>query len=323
MILNFIHKVVGLYVHIRYYAVPVELRPFYKDTIRCKMMQLKYLIKDFITKKPYKNLDFGGEFAPELQFVLPFAYWHYMNGTLESTSSAVFTKEIYFFSPDHTEKYATRSNEGNYNFEMPRILYSQDYSIDKWEQVPLKAHYQNDLYAYNLPLLIIANRYNSEWDEPPISFFSIELLDYLLPRLLNEYKVLYNRPQPQHISMDHSEVYDLEEYNWIKEKYPEVLMMKDLYVENKANANNFNHFQLLVYANAEKYLSIHGGTATLASYFGGTNIILSKKGPEHHFRCFEKLYPKLSGAEILHAHTEEDVKSLVQTHYLTKVTTAS
>ena len=309
-------KAIGLYVRIRYRAVPPELRAYYKDTIRCQAVQLKYLLQDYVFKKPYKTLEFSGEFAPELQFVLPFAYWHYKNGTLKNTVSSRYTRELFFFSPQHEEKYDTRTNEGNYNFEMPRILYSQNYSMHKWEPVPLKEHYHNEVYIYDKPIVVIANRYNSEWDGPPISFFSIELLDFLFTQLKKHYTIIYNRPRPQNITMDNSDIYDLDEFGWISLTHPEVVLMEDLFKENRAEARNFNHFQLLLYANADKFISIHGGTATLASYFGGTNLILSKQGPEHHFQCYQKLYPQFSGATILHARTDREVEDFVRTHYL-------
>lgn len=311
MLTKFLRKIVGLYVHIRFKNVPRGLRYFYRDTYYCKIAQLQYFIKDYFTKPRYKVISFDGEFAPELQFALPHAYWHFKNGTLKSTNSSNYTQELYFFSPEHNECFGKRSNEGNYNFEMPRILYSHDYDMNKWARVPLKEKYKNDIYRYDKPILIVANRYNMEWDGPPISFFSLEALEFIIDKLKPFYTIIYNRPRPQNITTDNSDIYDMDEYNWLQEKYPEVLLMEDLYNDNKANANNFNHLQLLIYANAEKFISIHGGTATLASYFGGTNLILSKQGPEHHFRCYQKLYPKFSGAKILHAKTDEEVKRYV------------
>src|SRR5690606_28259928 len=211
--------------------------------------------------------------------------------------------------------YETRITGGNYNFETPRILYSHDYNMKKWEPVPLKEIYKNDIYVFDKPILIIANRYNMEWDGPPISFFSIDVLDFMINRLKDKYTIIYNRPRPQNITMDNSDIYDLDEYDWIEETHPEVILMENLFKENKAKAKNFNHLQLMVYANADRFISIHGGTATLASYFGGTNIILSKQGPEHHFKCFHKLFPKLSGAEIFHAKTDEELMDLIIKHY--------
>ncbi len=311
-----LNKFLSLLVLIRYGKLPIDIRYYYRHTMACQLGQLKYFWKDYISKPSYKNLAFQGEFAPELQFALPFAYWHYKNGTLKSTRSSKFTKEMYFFSENHQEVFDTRTNEGNYNFEMPRILYSQNYDMKKWLPVPLKAQYKNDIYVYDKPILILANRYNMEWDGPPISYYSIELIDYILSQLKDKYTVIYNRPRPQNITMDNSDIYDLNEFDWLQKEHPEVILMEDLFVENKAGANNFNHLQMMVYANALHFISIHGGTAALASYFGGVNLVLSKKGPEHHFKCFQKLYPKFSGAKVLHATTDAEVKEFIKTYYM-------
>ena len=312
------NKLFSLFVRLRYPNVPPELRYFYRDTFNCEMAQLKYVLKDYGIKKKYKEISFSGEFAPELQFVLPFAYWHYKNGTLKSTSAAKYTKEFYFFSPEHHEVFDTRTNEGNYNFEVPRILYSQDYDMHKWLPVPLKEHYRNDIYKYDKPILIIANRYNMEWDGPPISFYSIPQLEFMISNLKKDFTIIYNRPRPENITIDNSDSYDLKEFEWLEREHPQVILMENLFKENKARANNFNHLQLMVYANATHFISVHGGTAALASYFGGINLIISKKGPEHHFNCYQTLYPKLSGARIYHAKTDEDVTKYITEHYIKK-----
>lgn len=315
MVSKLLSKTIGLFVRIRYRRVPPELRSFYKDTYVCRVRQWRYFVKDYIIRKPYKEIDFSGEFAPELQFVLPFAYWHYKNGTLKSTISSRYTRELYFFSEDHTEKYDTRSNEGNYNFEVPRILYSHDYNMKKWLPVPLKEHFKNDIYHYEKPILIIANRYNMEWGGPPVSFFSLALLEFIIGTLKADYTIIYNRPKPENITMDNSDIYNLNDYEWIETYHPDILLMDNLYRENKGGAKSYNHLQMMVYANADHFVSIHGGTATLASYFGGQNLVLSKKGPEHHFKCFEKLYPKFSGASVYHAKTDEDFREKLLKYY--------
>ena len=312
------NKLFSLYVRLRYPKVPANLRYFYRDTYNCEMAQLKYLGKDYLGKHEYKDITFSGEFAPELQFVLPFAYWHYKNGTLKSTHSSIYTKELYFFSKDHHEVFEKRTNEGNYNFEVPRILYSQDYDMKKWLPVPLKQEYQNDVYKFDKPILIIANRYNMEWDGPPISFYDIPMLEFMISRLKKDFTIIYNRPRPENITIDNSDTYDLNEFEWLEREHPEVVLMENLYKENKAGANNFNHLQLMVYANASHFISVHGGTATLASYFGGINLIVSKQGPEHHFNCFHNLYPKFSGAKILHAKKDEEVRKYIEEYFVVK-----
>ena len=313
-----LNKLLTLYVLLRHGRVDYNLRFFYRDTYHCRLVQLKYFLKDYLFKPKYKEISFDGEFAPELQFVLAFAYWDYKNGTLKSTKSSKFTSEFYFFTPEHKEEFSTRTNEGNYNFETPRILYSHDYNMKKWLPVPLKENYRNDVYVFDKPILIVANRYNMEWDGPPVSFFSIDTLAYIFNKLQSTYQIIYNRPRPQNITMDNSDIYDLNEYDWIRENYPDIILMEDLYQENKANAKTFNHLQLMVYANSENFISTHGGTAALASYFKGVNLILSKKGPEHYFKCYEKLYPKLSGTHIIHAKTDLELKQNIEHLFLTE-----
>jgi len=311
------NKLFSLYVRIKYPKVPRELIYFYRDTYNCKLSQVKYYLRDFKLKVKYKDISFSGEFGPELQFVLPFAYWHYKNGTLNSTRSSKFTKEFYFFSENHVEDFENRTNEGNYNFDMPRILYSHDYSMDKWLPVPLKAQYANDIFVYEKPILIIANRFNMEWGGPPISYFDIPTLDFIISNLKSEFTIIYNRPSPENITEDNSETYDLNEFAWLRDTHPEVLFMQKLYEENLDRANNFNHLQLMVYSNASHFVSIHGGTSVLASYFGGINLILSKKGPEHHFNCYSTLYPKFAVTKVLHAKTNDEVKSIVYEYFMT------
>ena len=313
MFKKLLNKALSLYVLLRHGKIDVSLRYFYRDTYYCQLVQLKYLLRDYLIKKEYKCVAFQGEFAPELQFVLPFAYWHYKNGTLASTRSSKFTAELYFFSPDHEEVFDRRIPEGNYNYETPRILYSHNYDMAKWEPVPLKEVYQNEVYKYDKPLLVIANRYNMEWDGPPISFIGIPQLDMIIKKLKTKYTIVYNRPKAANITEDNSNIFDLNEFDWLKSAHPEVIHMDDLYRVNKANANNFNHLQLMVYANADFFISVHGGTATLASYFKGTNIILSKQGPEHHFKCYKQLYPKLSGAMIHHVKSDMELEKAVET----------
>ena len=315
---SIINKILSALVWMRHGKIDYKLRYFYRDTYYCRLVQAKYIIKDYFLKKKYKTISFNGEFAPELQFALPFAYWHYKNGTLKETKSSKYTSELYFFSPDHKEVFDKRTNEGNYNFEIPRILYSHNYDMKKWLPVPLKQHYSNNIFTYEKPVLVVANRYNMEWDGPPISFFDIQTLQFIFDNLQEKFTIIYNRPAPKNITADNSDTYDLNEFEWIKTNYPQVILMENLYEQNKNKVKSFNHLQLLVYANASAFLSIHGGTATLASYFGGTNIILSKQGPEHYFKCYQKLYPKFSGAKIFHAKTDAELRGFVQNLLINK-----
>ncbi|WP_461107422.1 hypothetical protein [Spirosoma koreense] len=311
----------SLYVvaRLRYPKLRDDLRYFVRDNYYCKLVQGSYVVQDYLLKKRYKVISYHGEFDQELRYVLPFAYWHHLNGTLLKTISAQDTKEFYFFSPDHEERFQKRVWRESYeHFNVPNMTHSNSYSFRNWRQVPYKTHFRNDIFVYDKPLLVIANKYNIEWDQPPINFLDIPTLDQIIRTYGSRYQIIYNRPLPSQIVQDNSETMQLNEHAWLKEAHPEVILMSDLYTRYHPKVvNNFNHLQLMVYANCNHFISMHGGTAALASCFGGTNIILSNPnwGMEHPFDEYKTLFPRLSGATILHARDQAEVLTHLTNSY--------
>jgi hypothetical protein len=241
-------------------------------------------------------IKYNREFGPELLAVLPFAYWHYKNGTLKKTISSKHTNAFYFFSENHEESFEQRI------FDDPVInipnaadhLFKYDYN--KWLQVPLKEHYCNEEFVFTKPLLVISNKYNKEWNNPPINFIDIPTLERLIELLSPKYQIVYNRPKSSNIIMDNSEIYELQDHIIIKQKYSDVLLMQELH--DKHNKYSYNELQCRVYANCKHFISVQGGNSVLCSYFGGKNIIFAKKGLELFFNEYSTIFPKLSNAEI-------------------------
>ena len=301
-------KIFSLLTVLRHPSIPKHLRHYQRNNYYARFLQIKHLADDYITKKPYKVTDFNGEFSQEIMWVLPFAYWHHKNGTLKKTISPKGMSVFYFFSAVHEEPYQSRDWQTNENkFDVPNMAHCKTVSYKKWMPVPLKAHYQNNLFQFSKPVLIVANKYNVEWDGPPLNFFSKEQLSVIFDRFGSDYQLVYNRPPAKQIVGDNSEILDLHEHQWIEENYPDVILLDKLYERYAGEVTNFNHFQLLLYANASRFISVHGGTSVLASYFGGKNLIYSKKGIEHDLNEFHNFYPKLSGAEIEVARTENEL----------------
>ena len=308
-------KVVRAYTHIVHCRIEKKYRYYISDNCFARLYQIRFLAHDHFLKRKYKRVDYQGEFQQELCFVLPFAYWHYLNGTLKASASCKNTKELYFFSPDHKEAYDKRIWQYNSkNFEFPNMTHCLTLSKKKWAPVPLKKQYRNSRFVFDKPTLVIANKYNIEWNNQPLNYLEPTVLEYIFEKFKNKYQIVYNRPQVNEIVADNSDILDLNEFDWIRTKYPEVLLMQDLYREHAATVNNFNHLQLLVYANCEHFISVHGGTAALCSYFGGKNLIFSRSGIEHVFGEFFTVFPSLSGAQILLAKTTDEIVSLLQAY---------
>lgn len=302
---------------VKHYHIRKSYRYYIRDNYFCRINQAKYLIPDYLKRKNYKVTDFQGEFDQELRYVIPFAYWHYLNGTLKKTISCKNTKEFYFFSENHEERYQERdwqTTTGYYEF--PNMTHSTSFSFRKWIKVPYKQHYRNEVFVFDKPLLVIANKFNVEWDNPPLNFLCIDDLDRIISAYSHKYQIVYNRPLPTHIVSDNSETLDLNEHSWLGEKHPEVLLVDDLYEAHKSTVNNFNHLQLMIYANCDRFISMHGGTAALASCFGGINIILSKgNSKEVELGEFSTIFPALSGANILHAASTDSLFDYLEEHF--------
>ncbi|GAB3567279.1 hypothetical protein GCM10027578_17910 [Spirosoma luteolum] len=314
LLLKFLYVIAA----VKYPRIRKDLRYFIRDNYFSRLNQLWFLSADYVTKEPYKVIDYHGEFDQELRYVLPFAYWHFQNGTLKQTISCTDTGVFYFFSPDHVEAHPKRVWQAGYDYyDVPNMTHSPTFDYSKWTRVPLKKHYANNRFVYDKPLLVIANKYNIEWDGPPRNFLDIPTLDAIISRCKAKYQIVYNRPLSSQIVLDNSEIMDLGEHEWLRTTHPEVLQLNDLFAEHRDQVTNFNHLQLLVYANADRFISMHGGTAALASYFEGTNIILSKPGGgmEHHFDEYRTIFPALSGARIMHARTADEVLRFVDDVY--------
>lgn len=314
LMLKFLYVVAS----IRYPRIRRDLRYFIRDNYFARLNQTRFLVSDHVSKKPYKVIDYHGEFDQELRYVLPFAYWHHLNGTLKKTISCTNTKEFYFFSTNHAEQYQKRVWQAGYGYyDVPNMTHSPTFDYSKWARVPFKSHYKNERFVFDKPLLIIANKYNIEWDKPPVNFLDIPALDRIITACKSTYQIIYNRPLSTQIVLDNSEIMDLNEHAWLRENHPEVILMHDLHEQYRSEVTSFNHLQLLVYANANRFISMHGGTAALASYFGGINIILSHPGGgmEHHFNEYATIFPALSGAQILHAKNTEQVFEYVSRYY--------
>lgn len=302
----------------RYPNIRRDLRYFIRDNYYARLNQLQFIPKDYLAKTKYKVIDYHGEFDQELRYVLPFAYWHHLNGTLKQTISCTNTKEFYFFSQNHAEQYEKRVWQAGYGYyDVPNMTHSPTFDFSKWAQVPFKKQYQNEQFVFDKPILVIANKYNIEWDKPPVNFLDIPALERIITTCQTKYQIIYNRPLSTQIVLDNSEIMDLNEHQWLREQHPEVILMHDLYEQYRNTVANFNHLQLLVYANCSRFISMHGGTAALASYFGGVNIILSHPGGgmEHYFNEYATIFPALSGAQILHAKNTREVFDYLSQYY--------
>jgi hypothetical protein len=261
------------------------------------------------------DIDTCCEFGYELQLVIPYAYYLHMTNQLNSTTSSEMTKELYYFSQNHSEKYKVRKYENpnvpNKTPHVTQLDYSQ-YLVPEYKSI-----YKNAYYVFDKPLLIIHNKYTTEWHEPPINYLNIATLRSIFEMCNAKYKIIYINPNSDYIINDSSNTMRLEGEEELLKQFS-ITTGNKLYLEtkNKYNVRNFNHFQLLIHSNCDSFISVQGGNSVLASYFGGTNLVFARKGAELDCGAYNTHYRCYSGARVEHANNYQGLLQLVESNYL-------
>jgi hypothetical protein len=266
-----------------------------------------------------------GEFAFELLAVIPYAYWLHRNGQLKLTQACADTRCLYYFSPAHEEFERRRSYVPITDYPVaptsrlrwdatafPRYL-----DTAKWIAPPYKTTYRNDTFRWPKKLCIVCNKYTVEPSVRfgrVVNFLPIPVLLELMELLTPHYQVVYVRPRPEDIVGDHQAIRDLGEFEVIRARFPEVLTIQQLHAEHPQLS--FNELQLRLFANCERFVSVLGGAAFLASFFEGTNIVYAREGWEVSCNAYSNWFHLFSGARVLSARTHEQFLEIVRREYV-------
>ena len=265
-----------------------------------------YLISKF--KNEY-TLSYNGEFGYELISVLPYAYWLHKQGKKVHTISGKDSKALYYFSDSHQESFDKR------HYVIPKHVPVSNIHVRwlntlLWRPPPLKEMYQNNRFIFDKPILILCNKYNTEWGNPPITFLSVEMLDKIMTHLSPKFQIIYCRPGSTEITDDGSQINDLKDHEFIRQNHPNVKLIQDLHKENKDLS--FNMLQLMCFSNANHFITVQGGYSIFCSYFKGTNIVYgarSKKrtADEIVYKAYDRWYHKFSGSKVNYCDSYDKV----------------
>ena len=261
-----------------------------------------------------KNIDsLGIEFGYELIEVIPYAYWLHSCKQLNSTISCTGTAPLYYFSPDHSDNLIRSdkyNNVANSIFPLNGIHHT-NLDTSKWLPPPYKKQYKkNNIFNYHKPLLVICNKYNYEWNNPPINYIDLETLKVLFNTLKDDYTIVYNRPN----NIIGDRLFGTFADKELCSVYPDIILLEDLYNRYKDNYN-YLHLQMMLYANANYFISTQGGHGVFTSYFSEKNIIYAVRGQELKYDSY-KWYSEFNGSEIYHVQNYTDLINTVKKHFI-------
>ena len=261
------------------------------------------------------------EFGYELLSSLPYAYNLFLKGKLKETISGFDTSCLYFFSPKHIETKCNRSWDNMkklWDTKFPNIsIHRPQLDWELFSPPPFKEYYKDKSIKFEKEVIVIFNRYNKEWNGPPINYLDLPTLDTLFTMLSNEYQVIYINLNKGDKYFDGAKPMELNDDKILK-KHPNVYSLYD--VMGMYPELSVNEIQLRIFANCTKYVSSNGGQLILSAYFGGENIIFSKKCREldPNVNSFYKWYHKLGGAVFQHVNNYGDLLELVKQKWVLK-----
>jgi hypothetical protein len=256
------------------------------------------------------------EFGYELISVVPYAYYHYLNGNLEGTVSGNDTGSLYYFSPNHKINKEQRDYHNIAKVKYPNAWIHKPYLDKKEFAIPdYKKQFANDKFKFDKETVIICNRYNTEWGYKPINYFSLDTLKELFELLQDKYQVVYINVDGREELYDNAPPEPLGDWELLKQ-YPKIINFHDLVEES------FNETQLKVFANCSKFVTMNGGHAILASYFRGENIVMSKfdkiyaKEIKPGVNSFYTFYHEFSGQRVVSVHSERELIERIKIQWL-------
>lgn len=208
------------------------------------------------------------EFTWDMIRGLPKAYYYHTKGEKVRVLCKPGLRELYYFADEVIEegRFEPYNDSLSYNKEAPQ------YALNEWTPPPLKDHFGGKI-NFNKPVVVVQNKYALEWSQGVYNFFPLEVLDELFVHLKENYDIVYIRPtgKSKDYYNDENEIKEFKDYEFIKEKHPEVYTIEDLL--NTYPNISYNTLQFMIEASSDKHITVSGGNACVAAYFGGDVVI--------------------------------------------------
>lgn len=264
------------------------------------------------------EISFRGEFSWEILFTVGHAYKAHLEGRLSSTRGCYNTSPFYYFLENHKEdlkrrssyfmtptiKVETRIKRGHKKSVLDyHSIYEHDLDISKMVYPPYKDYYFSMSKTlgikFNNPVLVINNKSIVQWGKRRrLDRIHLKELS-VVAKEFSDHDIIYIRPNLRLDFQDGTGDVKFGEKQLLR-SFPNVYMGCDLAEEWSVD---FNTMQLISHSLSDKHLSVAGGNASLASHFGGTNVIVSK----HPITISQKVWrtgsylKNISGSKVIGA----------------------
>lgn len=209
------------------------------------------------------------EFTWDMVRALPRVYYHHTNDIPFKLECKKGLRSIYEpFCDNITEHkmFDERNDARTYSHSRPW------FTEESWTPPPLKTTWSGRL-TFDKPTVVIQNKYSLEWSRGTFNYFPVNVLDEIFKLLKHDYQIIYIRPRgnDENYFVDRNKLLKFEDYSFIEANHSEIITIEDLMTENPEM--DYNTLQFAAHATSDKHISVSGGNACIASYFGGDVVI--------------------------------------------------
>ncbi len=173
--------------------------------------------------------------------------------------------------------------------------------------------------SFDKPLIVINNKSVVEWGIKGKVVNRIELEDIGLVYELykDSHQIIYLRPhnnmKNKGYVVDCNINIEWNDKEFIKENYPNIIIDEEL-MDNYPDLG-FNEIQCMVHSLSDMHISVAGGNAVIASYFGGTNIVVGdaiQNGQIRMVWATNSHLKNISGSKIIGVHDHQEFSKVIK-----------
>jgi len=244
------------------------------------------------------ELEYTGEFGPELVLFLPFIRWLAKTGRLGDRVVRTYSGMAPFYSglgirhfeektarrewvaPDHRPWWLPVKNEHSFDgLGRPDQHLYPDFRA-QFLKTPIAPKIEERIK--DKPLLIIHNKYNVEWESGPINFIGLQTLDQAFRLLKRRFTVLYVRHglggAIASFSDDHNNAEHFRDWD-VLSAHPEIVEFERNFA--CSGEENINLAKSALYARSHRFITSQGGGAAQIALFSGSLIsVIHRSGRE-------------------------------------------
>eukprot|EP00929_Paragymnodinium_shiwhaense_P047598 TRINITY_DN24134_c0_g1_i1.p1 TRINITY_DN24134_c0_g1~~TRINITY_DN24134_c0_g1_i1.p1 ORF type:complete len:773 (-),score=84.79 TRINITY_DN24134_c0_g1_i1:75-2393(-) len=255
------------------------------DTILCQ--------RELCTKRSWqKDLEiYTGEFGYEIQMELPKTYGMCQKGDLGNTSSLPGMEPWYFFNLGRHSVHEAGARSYTTELDSPHVgPWRIPHDKGTWVPPPYQCAFQGSWLRTDKPILVIQNKYNTEWRGQPRNYYSPTALYRLFHLFKGRMQIIYIRTTKRLFGIevhDASTTLQTPDFDMINLAFPEVITM-DLLLQTTIDnmrdseviprATLVNTLIMGVMAAARRIITLQGGDAAISMYFCHENLMFINKG---------------------------------------------